>query len=948
MRRLYCLILIFLFCSTAIASVNKISEEDGSPSGFPWSVKFSNGAVTDNGDGTFSVSTGGGGGTPGGSDTQVQYNNAGAFGGASGLVYDDVTGNVGIGTTSPARLFNSYTSTALTNSVSYNERMTHITSGTPANGIGVGLEFEQETTNNNYEIGAVIETTVSDVTGASEDFDLSFKTMTAGAAADAKMSIKSPGYVEIGSGAGNGNALGAGELYVQGDLEVDGTIYGASISGVAPSDATYITQTANGTLSNEQALSSLSTGLMQVTTSTGVVSSVTTSAGISGLLSDETGSSGALVFATGPTISSPVITNIAPGANFTLTQNSVTPFVSVATSAAANTLYLSQGNVGIGTTGATTKLVVSLNNTDTTNTGGAGSHILMTNPNATGQNVLSSVINGTVVAKWRTDYVGGTNWISEGASSFHAFYTGGDWGTGTARMVLLNNGHVGIGTGDQTTDPGAALQVKNSTDASTPALVVAGYDAQTAPLLDVQYSDGGSVLTATGSGNVGIGTLSPTHTFEVNGAGFVGGSYSGLFQINRGAGEGSSILTFMDQGSDAWYFGMQGGVTDFSISEVYPNQARFVIQDDAGTGSANQLYLRSGGNVGIGTNTPASKFSVNGNASFGSYSGTAAPSNGLIVSGNVGIGSSSPAKNLDITGTLRTSSTASLSDLDIGSGWAKWNQGSTGGIGLGSGHNIAWASSSTNTGNTGDLYLYRDAAANLQMGADSATPVAQILSGADSRSGTDTDVTGGDFTIQAGNGTGTGGSGKIFLQTASPGSTGTSANTFSTRVTITNAGNLGIGSTAPSRTLDVAGDINSSNNIRISNAANFSVGSLSLYLSGSASVLNSNSTAGSSMTVTGGASASSHLDLISTSGSGSSDYIKFQVGNAGATEVARMTTGGNVGIGTTSPGKKLEVSGATQSTDYYSGDGTQGATTTCTIASITTITVKDGLITACA
>lgn len=33
---------------------------------------------------------GGGGGTPGGSDTQVQYNDATAFGGASGLLYDDV------------------------------------------------------------------------------------------------------------------------------------------------------------------------------------------------------------------------------------------------------------------------------------------------------------------------------------------------------------------------------------------------------------------------------------------------------------------------------------------------------------------------------------------------------------------------------------------------------------------------------------------------------------------------------------------------------------------------------------------------------------------------------------------------------------------------------------------------------------------------------------------
>lgn len=74
----------------------------------------------------------------------------------------------------------------------------------------------------------------------------------------------------------------------------------------APTDATYLTQTANGTLSAEQALASLATGLMKVTTTTGVVESVTTSAGVAALLSDETGS-GALVFGTGPTIGTPSI-----------------------------------------------------------------------------------------------------------------------------------------------------------------------------------------------------------------------------------------------------------------------------------------------------------------------------------------------------------------------------------------------------------------------------------------------------------------------------------------------------------------------------------------------------------------------------------------------------------------------------------------------------------------
>lgn len=43
-----------------------------------------------NGDATVTFSAG----TPGGSDTQVQYNDAGSFGGDAGFVFDDVNGNV--------------------------------------------------------------------------------------------------------------------------------------------------------------------------------------------------------------------------------------------------------------------------------------------------------------------------------------------------------------------------------------------------------------------------------------------------------------------------------------------------------------------------------------------------------------------------------------------------------------------------------------------------------------------------------------------------------------------------------------------------------------------------------------------------------------------------------------------------------------------------------------
>ncbi len=68
--------------------------------------------------------------------------------------------------------------------------------------------------------------------------------------------------------------------------------------------------------------------------------------------------------------------------------------------------------------------------------------------------------------------------------------------------------------------------------------------------------------------------------------------------------------------------------------------------------------------------------------------------------------------------------------------------------------------------------------------------------------------------------------------------------------------------------------------------------------------------------------------------------------NGDTSEIMRIdASSGNVGIGTTVPGKKLEVGGTFQADDYYSGDGTQGYTGSC--ADGTSLTVKDGLITGC-
>jgi len=116
---------------------------------------------------------------------------------------DASTDRIGIGTDSPAVLAHVQNTTATTNAVTQVLRLDSQSSGTPANGIGVGIEFATETAAANTEIGATIEAITTDVTSTSEDFDLSFKTMAAGAAAAERMRVKSTGDFQFNSGFGS-------------------------------------------------------------------------------------------------------------------------------------------------------------------------------------------------------------------------------------------------------------------------------------------------------------------------------------------------------------------------------------------------------------------------------------------------------------------------------------------------------------------------------------------------------------------------------------------------------------------------------------------------------------------------------------------------------------------------------------------------------------------------
>lgn len=105
------------------------------------------------------------------------------------------------------------------------------------------------------------------------------------------------------------------------------------------------------------------------------------------------------------------------------------------------------------------------------------------------------------------------------------------------------------------------------------------------------------------------------------------------------------------------------------------------------------------------------------------------------------------------------------------------------GLSLASTTRLCW-SSGTDARNAGDLFVTRKAAASIQLGIDSATPVAQTFGPC---SGVGTDIAAGKFTIRPGQSTGSGTPGTLALQGTAAGASSSTAQTLADVLTITNS-----------------------------------------------------------------------------------------------------------------------------------------------------------------
>jgi len=480
--------------------------------------------------------------------------------------------------------------------------------------------------------------------------------------------------------------------------------------------------------------------------------------------------------------------------------------------------------------------------------------------------------------------------------------------SGAAKLVIDTNGNVGIGT----TSPESELEINRASETDHAQITLdagiakdtsirykendtqkwwVGYDAgdDFFEFYDYSGTPGTRMVIEDGTGNVGIGTTSPTALLHLG---------EGDIKLTQ-AGSGTSRLidagtTRIDLGNDsnqAITMSADGGMRfDVDTNNNETGSSFTFTTNDNGT---TLMKIQDNGNVGIGTTSPSYKLDVTGTGRYTqpvvvgtpTASGHAATKSYVdsatvgqtgwtdggtsvyttTLTDSVGIGTTTPQEKLHVQGNLVLSS----GSQDIG--WAnnevlqigQWNADYTvysermridtsGNVGIGTtspGRELeVYSSIPTIAIVSSDNTSY----SHLAFGDPEDDNQAQILY---------------DHNVD-----------KLSLQTGG----GTTFGGGKDRIVIDTDGNVGIGTTNPQVSLEIN---NTSPRIRLQDTDG---------VQGYAQIEGNN--------------AGSLLLGADVGNVGTGDIISFSINND---EKARIQSNGNVGIGTTSPGAKLQVQGYT-------------------------------------
>ena len=639
------------------------------------------------------------------------------------------------------------------------------------------------------------------------------------------------------------------------------------------------------------------------------------------------------------------------GGLFVRTDGTTRPLFELFSGSSYRVVVTGAGNLGIGTTSPSQKLEVI------------------------GNVKVSSTIYSPNLATW------GNVPMTIRSDDYIRFLTSS---SNNERMRILNNGNIGIGTtspSDKLEVYGGNLIVNDGTSKSRlrPSDL---YMQQAGVIKAWLRADGNSYLNG---GNLGIGTTSPAYILDVvsagaatarlksagtgaislryeNGSGFKSAAVvdnNGLYRLdatnislnptnNVGIGTTNPSTKLHVQGAASGYlFRVQGT----STLNVYDPGATAEIGVGSGSGDKLKLFsndslnngitIDTSGNVGIGTTNPSQKLTVLGIGSFGTstsqtlvdYDGLNAVGNTDYIrfkvdnseklriksDGNVGIGTTSPTEKLEVVGNIRIDSTSAAQlFLDSAAGndsVINFQEGATQKAKIGYDNSLSGFAVVTGSGpySTADMVILDSG--NVGIGTTSPSQKLDV-NGA---------VLAGDYR----------GSNQVYL--TSPDNWIFRSTTGNERMRVTSAGNVGIGTTSPSEKLHVVGyaktsiglkagnytilnesgnetslsntayypmffKTNNSTRMTISNAGNVGIGTTSpsekLHIAGGGS--------GNIRLDSGGTYYGTNIQAISSAG--------LKIGNDDFSGYAYFHNDGNVGIGTTTPGYKLEVAGTARIT----------------------------------
>ena len=466
------------------------------------------------------------------------------------------------------------------------------------------------------------------------------------------------------------------------------------------------------------------------------------------------------------------------------------------------------------------------------------------------------------------------------------------------RLTITSSGNVGIGT----TSPSSKLEVSGS---SLTELKVTESGSSVTTMVQSSTSYGwvgtktnhtmyigandGAKITVLANGNVGIGITNPSRKLQVDSASGYPLSVNSTQQY---------LMEFARGGVSEWWIAVNNG--DFKFHE---------------NGVGDQVIIKAGGNVGIGTTSPSTKLYVDGGESTfnrGNSDGAIARFRGKNAekavigtvdswfSSNVGIGTTSPGSTLHVDGNVRF----------VNSGFAGFEAHNTNGT---------WESFiGTETGGGGNRY---NSASSQHTFYNNSTAVMRINSSGNVGIGTSTpdrqlqvhESTSGTSTAKFTNST-TGEDGDTGFFVGINGSEqpilygynntdmiiGTNG---SERMRIASDGNVGIGTTSPGAKLHI--HHTSEEVLRIDSGT---TGAIHFF---------ENTTRRGILGYSNGtsiATAADAGDMVLRAESGS----KLHLGIAGT---SRLTvSGSNIGIGTTNPVEDLHVVGDIRSDRFIITD----------------------------